>query len=134
MIRFAFALLAGLTSVSTAAETSVQNSEPNKTGYSSVAAAFDALKAKPGTKVTATTAWTTIEDMVGEDLVLWSFTVPTHAAHPSVVKRTLQKKADGYYIDMNILCESADRGACAGLVKSFQALNEQVKRSISEGK
>ena len=134
MIRFVFALLGGLASVSIAAETSVQTSEPNMTGYPSVAAAFDALKAKPGTKVAATTAWTTIEDMEGDDIVLWSFTVPTHAAHPSVVKRTLQKKADGYYIDMNIRCESANRDACAGLVKSFQALNEQVKRSLSEGK
>jgi hypothetical protein len=134
MTRFAFALLAALASVSTAAESQVQASEPNKTGYSTVAAAFAALKAKPGTKVTASSAWTTIEDREGEDLVLWSFTVPTHAAHPSVVKRTLQKRADGYYIDMNILCESIDRNACAGLVRSFQALNEQVKRSLSEGK
>ncbi len=134
MIRFAFALLAWLASVSTAAETPVQASEPNKTGYSSVATAFDALKVKPGTKVAATNAWTTIEDMEGEDLVLWSFTVPTHAAHPSVVKRALQRRADGFYIDMNILCESANRSACAGLVRSFQALNEQVKRSLSEGK
>jgi hypothetical protein len=134
MLRLAFIVLAGLATVCTAAETPVQTSEPNKTGYPSVAAAFDALKAKPGTKMTATKAWTTIEDMEGEDLVLWSFTVPTHPAHPSVVKRTLQKKSDGYYIDMNIRCEAVDQNACAGLARSFQALNEQVKRSLSEGK
>jgi hypothetical protein len=134
MNRVAFALLAVLASVITAADAPAQVSEPNKTGYSSVAAALDALKTKPGTKVTATTAWTTIEDMEGEDIVLWSFTVPTHAAHPSAVKRVLQKRADGYYIDMSILCESVDRGACAGLARSFQALNEQVKRSLGEGK
>jgi hypothetical protein len=134
MIRFASAYLAAFASVSMAAETPVQAPEPNKTGYPSVAVALDALKAKPGTKVRTTNAWTTIEDTEGESLVLWSFTVPTHAAHPSVVKRMLQKKADGYYIDMNIRCESADRSACAGLARSFQALNEQVKRSLSEGK
>lgn len=134
MIRLTFALLAGLASVSTAADAPAQASAPNKTGYSSVAAALDALKAKPGTSVTATKSWTTIEDMEGEDIVLWSFTVPAHAAHPSVVKRTLHKRVDGYYIDMNILCESADRIACDGLVRVFQALNEQVKRSLGEVK
>ena len=130
MIRFASAYLAAFASVSMAAETPVQAPEPNKTGYPSVAAALDALKAKPGTKVTTNNAWTTIEDTEGEDLVIWSLTVPTLSAHPSVVKRTLQKKADGYYIDMNIRCESADKSACAALAKSFVALNEQIKRSL----
>jgi hypothetical protein len=107
---------------------------PNNTGYPTVAAALEALKAKAGTRISVSKSWTTIEDMDGEDVVLWSFTVATHAAHPSLVKRTLRKKEDGYYIDMNVLCEANDAAACAGLVRSFQALNEQVKRSLAEGK
>ena len=134
MKRSILVFVVAMASAGNAAETSAPVSEPNRTGYPTVAAALDGLRAKPGARETAGKAWTTIQDMEGENIVLWSFTVPSHPAHPSVVKRTLQKKEDGYYIDMNILCEASDKAACAGLVPTFQALNEQVRRSLAEGK
>jgi hypothetical protein len=64
---------------------------------------------------------------------LWSFTHLGHAAHPSVVKRILQTKPDGYHIEMNVLCE-AERASCGALVRSFEALNERVRQSVRDGK
>jgi hypothetical protein len=116
------------------AQTPTQAMEPNKIGYPTVAAALEALKTKPGAKQQDSKRWIIFEDAEGEDLVLWSFTLTTHQAHPSVVKRTLQKRADGYYIDMNVRCEAADKSACGALVQSFRSLNEQVRKSLQEGK
>ena len=41
----------------------------------------------------------------------------------------LTTRADGYYIDMNVRCESDDKAACAALVRSFQALNDKVRQA-----
>jgi hypothetical protein len=126
-------LLTAVALSGTAAEPLTPDAEPNKTGYPTVAAALEALKAKPGTKVTVSEKWTTIEDMEGRDIVLWSFTHPEHPAHPSVVKRAMQARADGFYIDMNVRCEVVDRAACAALVRSFQTLNEKVRQAARDG-
>jgi len=133
MIRPICILFTAVALVVTAAETPRLDAEPNKTGYPTVAAALEALKVKPGAKVSVSDKWTTIEDMDGKDIVLWSFTHAGHAAHPSVVRRAMQARADGYYIDMNVRCEAADKVACNALVRSFQALNDKVRQAAGEG-
>ena len=133
MIRRICILFAAVALVGAAAETPPPDAEPNNTGYPTVAAALEALKAKPGAKMSVSDKWTTIEDMEGKDIVLWSFTHPGHPAHPSVVKRAMTARADGYYIDMNVRCEAADKAACNALVRSFQALNDKVRQAAREG-
>ena len=133
MIRSICLLLAAVAMAGATAEPPTPDAEPNKTGYATVAAALEGLKAKPGTKVTVSEKWTTIEDMEGKGIVLWSFTHPGHPAHPAVVKRAMQARADGYYIDMNVRCEAADKAACNALVRSFQALNEKVRQAARDG-
>jgi hypothetical protein len=75
MNRATCILLVAVALSSGAAEPPAPDTESNKTGYPTVAAALDALKAKPGAKVTVSDKWTTIEDVEGKDIVLWSFTI-----------------------------------------------------------
>jgi len=133
ILLVAVAVAMAMAVASAAAEPPPLEAESNKTGYATVAAALAALKDKPGTKMTVTAKWTTIEDMEGDAIVLWSFTHAEHPAHPSVVKRAMKARPDGYYIDMNVRCEAPDKAACNALVRSFEALNEKVRQAARDG-
>ncbi|MEP7155559.1 MAG: DUF4019 domain-containing protein [Betaproteobacteria bacterium] len=97
-------------------------------GYPSVAAAFEALKAKPGVKPIDQGGWTIIAEDDGS--TIWSFTPPGHAAYPAVVKRRLVKKGNDLTVDMAALCQ-AEKSACDKLVEEFKQLNERMKQTIA---
>ena len=96
-------------------------------GYPSVAAAMDALRAQKDVSISVRDGWTVVTEKGG--LTLWSFTPPTHEAHPAAVKRAASEKDGAWYITMNVLCQ-ADRAPCDKLVEDFKTLNEQMRQSI----
>lgn len=99
-------------------------------GYPSVDAALAALKAKSGTKVSDAGGWTIVNDPAG--LSIYSFTPPSHPAHPAGVKRSTAKDTQGnVYIEMAVLCQ-ATKSACDQLVAEFKQLNENVKQQVAK--
>lgn len=63
--------------------------------------------------------------------VVWTFTVPGHPAHPSVVCRHIVKDGSGMRLETQVQC-NASEAECERLVKAFQELNhrmiEEMKR------
>ena len=60
---------------------------------------------------------------------IWTFTVPGHPAHPSVVcRRPVQDGAD-LRLEMNVQC-NAPEAECQKLVQSFQELNQRMMREM----
>jgi hypothetical protein len=97
-------------------------------GYPTVAAAFDALRAKSNVNISNQGGWTIVDDR--DDQTIWSFTPANHPAHPAVIKRIIVQKGDGIFIDMSALCH-AEKPACDKLVAEFQALNDKIRESFS---
>lgn len=89
-------------------------------GYPSVAAAFEAVKAKPNIDISAENDWTYIFD--DSNLVRWDFTQTQHPGHPTVVKRLVElpTKTSVMIIRVSVLCE-AQKTAC-----------EKVRAEIAE--
>lgn len=99
-------------------------------GYSSVAEALAALKAKPGTEVRIERGWTIVADRESaSERTLWAFTPPEHLAHPAAVKRIVVERDGAIYLDMKVLCQ-AKKKACDQLVREFQALNDGVRQQL----
>jgi hypothetical protein len=96
-------------------------------GYSSVAEALEALKAKSGANVTVQQGWTIVDDRPGN--AFWSFTPPGHPAHPAAIKRSIVSRDGGMYVDMSALCQ-AEKAACDKLIEEFKALNERMRSDI----
>ena len=63
--------------------------------------------------------------------VVWTFTVPGHPAHPSVVCRHIVKDGSDMRLDTQVQCNASET-ECERLVKAFQELNhrmiEEMKR------
>ncbi len=97
------------------------------TGYPSVEAALSALEARRDVQLSVQAGWIIVSDSSGP--TLWSFAPKDHPSYPSVVKRQIVNRPDGAYVDMHIQCE-APKGACDDLVREFQALNEQMARTL----
>ena len=97
------------------------------TGYTSVEAALSALKSRHDVTFSTQGGWIIVADPSGP--TLWSFAPKGHAAYPSAVKRQIENGPDGVYVNMSVRCE-ASKVACDDLVRSFQALNEQMARSL----
>lgn len=96
-------------------------------GYPSVAAALEALKARSDVRLSVQGGWTIVDDP--RDGSLWSFTPPSHPAHPAVVKRNPAQKDGAMYIQMRALCQ-ADKAACDKLIEEFQELNRKIAADI----
>jgi hypothetical protein len=92
-------------------------------GYPSVAAALEALKARNDVLISVQGGWTIVDDP--RDGSLWSFTPPSHPAHPAVVKRNPAQKDGAMFIQMRALCQ-AEKAACAKLIEEFQELNRKI--------
>ena len=101
----------------------------SRIGYPSVAAALDAVRAKPGVHTSSQDGWTIIED--GQALTMWSFTPPSDAAHPAVVQRKVVQEGDDIFVDTNILCEGP-KPACDQLTARFNDLNNKVRDRLNE--
>lgn len=99
----------------------------NPTGYPSVAAALEALRARRDVTISIRDGWTIVEDP-GAD-TLWSFTPLDHPAYPSAVKRVLVRKDGAVEVKMEVLCQ-AQPASCAQLVADFKRLNERLRQEI----
>lgn len=96
-------------------------------GYPSVAAALSALKARRDVAFSMQGEWTIATDPT--DRTLWSFPPKGHPAYPSAVKRRIENRDGGAYMQMSVQCE-ASKAACDDLVRSFQQLNAQMAASL----
>lgn len=92
-------------------------------GYASVAEALTALKSRRDVTFTVQDGWTVVTDPSGP--AVWSFPPKGHPAYPSAVKRLVENRSGGAYVDMSVQCE-ASKPACDALVRSFEALNQQM--------
>jgi len=88
-------------------------------GYTSVAAAREALS----TDRTATSrdqqGWTVVASREHGAAVEWFFTPEAHAVYPAVIKRTVVEEDGVGKIDMAALCE-APQAACDQLLEDFR--------------
>jgi hypothetical protein len=100
-----------------------QTSAQSGIGYPSVAAALEALKARPDVKISVRDGWTIVNDPISG--AVWSFTPSSHPAHPAAVKRTVVEKNGQVFLDMQALCQ-ASKAACDKLIAEFQELNEKT--------
>lgn len=108
---------------------SVSSANANTIGYPTVAIALEALRERSDVDVRIHDGWTIITEQ-GE-FVLWSFTPPSHPAHPAVVRRAVIKKNDGaVVIEMTALCQ-AEKAPCDRLMADFEELNEAQRASLS---
>ncbi len=97
-------------------------------GYPTVAAALEAVKAKPGVRVFVQEGWTVIAEPGG--LTLWSFAPPGHPAHPTVVRRELKQQANGaWYVYQRVLCQ-AHKASCDKINAEFVELNNAMRRAL----
>jgi hypothetical protein len=115
------ALIAGLAGLATSAIG--QTASDFGIGYTSPAAALEALRNKPGVRITMQNGWTVAEDDAAK--TLWAFTPPSHPAHPGVVKRSLGPTSE-LGIQTNVMC-GAERAACDQLLAEVQALNDNPR-------
>jgi hypothetical protein len=68
------------------------------------------------------------------NMITWTFTVPGHAAHPSVVCRRIVRDADGRLsLDTEITCD-APEPACLRLKRDFDAMNARMIEEMNRPK
>ena len=60
---------------------------------------------------------------------VWTFTVPGHPAHPSVVCRRPVQDGGETRLEMNVRCGAAE-AECQKLVRGFQELNQRMLREM----
>jgi hypothetical protein len=63
--------------------------------------------------------------------VTWTFTLPGHPAHPSVICRQPVQEGKGWRIEMGVSCRAAD-AACEKLVDAFDKLNERLVQDLEK--
>ena len=105
------------------------NRPTSSIGYSSVAAALESVRTKPGVSVSVQSGWTVIEDRT--NLTIWSFTPSNHPAHPAAFRRTITEKDGAFFVQTDGLCE-ATKPACDKLMAEFQELNDKVRDALSK--
>lgn len=64
---------------------------------------------------------------------VWTFTVPGHPAHPSVVCRRPVQEGAQIRLEMNVQC-NAPEVECQKLVRGFQELNQRMLRETQKQK
>jgi hypothetical protein len=65
----------------------------------------------------------------GRDGTLWTFTLPAHPAHPTVVCRRIMERRGVLEIPTAVECKGAE-AACAKLRSDFDVLNERVIQDL----
>ena len=101
-------------------------------GYPSVAAALEALKARPDAHISVQQGWTIVDINNGKEKTLWSFTPSNHPAYPAAIKRDILEKDGTIFIDMKALCE-AKKIDCDALINEFEKLNEKISKRMQNG-
>lgn len=97
-------------------------------GYPTVAAALQALVAKPGVLVSVQRDWTIVEDPA--ERAVWSFAPAGHAAYPAVVKRSTVERDGSVSLDMRALCQAA-KPACDALMAQFEQMNAHIAGTMA---
>lgn len=64
---------------------------------------------------------------------MWTFTLPTHPAHPAVVCRRPVREGDSITLDMVVNCNGTPK-ACAQLDQDFRALNARMAQEMKAKK
>ncbi len=90
-------------------------------GYSSVAAARDALAADRTAQFSERRGWTIVASREHGHPVEWFFTPAGHPAHPAVVKRTVVDEGGMGYVDLAVLCHT-EQEACDALLEEFRQM------------
>ena len=88
--------------------------------YPSVAAALQALHARPDVLFSTENGWTIATD--NSHYTIWSFAPRGYPAYPAVVKRFVVAQKVGSKINMDVECE-ASKEACDDLVRTFARMN-----------
>ena len=88
--------------------------------YPSVAAALQALHARPDVAFTTESGWTIATDEAA--YTIWSFAPPSYPAYPAMVKRQASPQGTGSSIVLSVHCE-ASKAACDDLVRTFSQMN-----------
>jgi hypothetical protein len=111
---------------------SLEESDSPTIGYNTVAEALAAVRANPNSRVVADWDWTTLEiGKIGQpEYALWSFSPPSHPAHPSAVKRTVYVREGQVVVDMDVACEAAGP-VCDQMVRDFQTLNLKFQKALN---
>lgn len=104
----------------------------NTIGYGTVKEALTELKKNKSADISLQGDWTIISIEENGTNVLWSFTPENHAAHPAVIKRSVIKMDDAIGIDMKALCQ-AKKEQCDNLMKEFEQLNDNIRKSMKKG-
>jgi len=98
--------------------------------YASPAAALADLRAKQGVVFSKQEDWLIAKDTDGAN---WSFTSPSHPAHPSVARRRLLERDGGYYVETSLMCQ-ANKAACDKLHQDYVQLDRRMNEAIRGGK
>lgn len=117
-------MVASVTGVGDGLGQPIQEAPGDTVGYASVAAALQALRARPDVVISEQHGWIVADDRANN--TLWSFTPKGHPAFPAAVKREIVQKKEGIFIDMSVRCE-ASKQACDNLVVEFQKLNDAAR-------
>ena len=98
--------------------------------YNTVSEALEAVKAKPGARVSVTKpdGWIIVSEAGGN--VQWSFTPTGHYAYPAVVNREIKQRNNGdVFVEMRSICH-AEKKACDKLLSEFEEMNAQMARNV----
>lgn len=94
----------------------------NGIGYVSVAAARQAMLAKPTvSQRDERQGWLVVTDQPGDDFTTWTFTPKGHPAHPTVVRRDIVFKRGNPTLVTRMHCEARTR-ACDALYARLRAV------------
>ena len=88
--------------------------------YPSVAAALQALHARPDIVFKTESGWAIATDEAA--YTIWSFAPPSYPAYPAMVKRQVVPRGTGSSIVMSVHCE-ASKAACDDLVRTFSQMS-----------
>jgi uncharacterized protein len=103
----------------------VSNAEtPDAIGYSSVKAAFNALKHDPNAKFHEDEGWTTVRQNNGNG---WIFTPPWHPAYPAAFKRTVVEKDGELLVQSSTMCQG-EKAACDRLTKEYERETNKIRQ------
>lgn len=100
-------------------------------GYPTVAAALQALRARPDIHLSVQGGWTLAED--GANHTFWAFSPEGDPSYPSAIKRVITERNGDVYIEMGVDCE-ASKAACDKLVIDFQRLNDSIRERVAKGR
>ena len=99
------------------------------TDSETVGEALSRMKGDPNYEVQIHEGWTIVASKPHG--TMWSFTPPSHPAHPAYVRREVVEENGTISIATSAKC-GASKAACDALVRQFLELNNQVSERIQK--